>query len=188
MTATTGETIRSIAARDRLTYDDWKANEIRRFEDAGNTFWFADTRSARLRNRGATPPPDAFWGPMWMARAWMTGEAITWFDVDGNPRYTFADWQDLKRAERAAAAAEIREQAETGALVSLAYWRDLHDRRGEIIASARLNGATWAEIQAASGLSRMAAYTLANDYLRPGDDVPGVAPYVEPLDDDEIPF
>lgn len=160
-------TVRDQIAADRLSYDEWKANEQRRWEDAGNKFWFADRATARGRNRGKVPPRDAFTGPLWVALPWFTGEALTWFTVDQNPRYTFTDWQDMKRVERANYTAELVEAANGAALATLAYWRDLTDRRGETISAARAGGASWAQIMAATGLSRMACYSLLRDYSYP---------------------
>lgn len=173
MSASTGETARSIAAADRLTYDDWKANEIRRYEATGATAWFSASATARSSRRGTRAPADAYTGPLWAARPWLTGEALEWFDVLGEPRYTFADWQDLRRAERKAVADELQAQADGHALASLAYWRELHARRGEFIAMARVAGTPWGEIQAASGLSRAQCHELARAFHY-APDVPGV--------------
>lgn len=151
-------------ADDRATYELWKAAEYRRFEDFGNSHWWDDTKARRMHNRGSKHPADPFAGPLWAAKPWMTQEAIDWFTVAGNPRYTWADWQAMQRANRAA---QAEYDAEASApLATLEYMRDMQARRGALIAEARADGASWADICTASGLSRMQAHTLAKEYTR----------------------
>lgn len=165
-------------ADDRATYELWKAAQYQIFEDYGNSHWWDDTKARRMHKRGSTHPVDPFAGPLWAARPWMTQEAIDWFTVAGNQRLTWADWQRMQRENRAAQAEY--DAAASSPLATLEYMRDMQARRGALIAEARAEGASWADVMAATGLSRMQAHTLAKEYAlnRPAD----------VTDDSEEPF
>ena len=165
------ETRKSQAREDRISYDNWIQMQVEAYERTGCTAWFDSNKALRMRKRGSKPPADPFTGPYFIARAFLTAEAIEWFEVLGNARYTFTDWVELQRRQRETIAADLAEGSNAYALDTLAYARELQDRRGALILEARGNGSTWAEITAASGLSRMQAHTLAKASAAVADDL-----------------
>jgi len=149
---------RAIAREDAVTWEAWKRlQEIAYAAATGSADWW----NARALAPGANPPRDAFTGPAWAVQHFLTGEAKTWFGAMHQPRYTFKDWQALRREQRAVEREEMRAAAAAYPLETLAYLRDLMPQRGALIAEARAGGATWAEIADAAGMSRSRVSELA---------------------------
>lgn len=150
-----------ILADDRATWAAYRATEEDAWQSRGNTFWFDSMMITRARNRRVAPPVDAYVGPYWQVKPYLTGEAVHWFEVEQRPRYTFQAWRELRAAQREAEAEAEREAARTAAVDLLAYGRELQARRGALILEARAAGIAWAEIAEATGLSRQACDALA---------------------------
>lgn len=157
-------------AADRASYDEWRALQVLAYEATGATYWFDVNKELRMARRGSHAPADAFTGPYWAVKPYLTAEAIEWFEVAGNDRFTFTDWQRLER-ERRAAEAEF-DAEESDPLRTLEYLRDAMQRRGALIVEARESGASWADVCAATGLSRMQASTIAKATMRSAELVP----------------
>lgn len=165
-------------AADRMSFDVWRMLQESEFIAAGNSNWFDDRKLAAMktRNRTARFPRDAFTGAYMITRAYLTEEAIFWFEHYGHERFTFTDWQNRERETRAEVAAYDVE--ESNPLADLEYMRDMVARRGKAIVAAREDGASWAQIMTATGLSRMTCNTLAKNYTHPAAPVE-VAPVTE---------
>ena len=169
-------TAADIATEDRATYGLWVHTQELAYIASGCTHWFDSGKQMRMKKRHTQAPRDAFTGSLPFAKSFMTQEAIDWFEIAGNPRYTFTDWVRIRRAERAAAA-EF-EAADNGALRSLEYGRELFDRRGVTILEAREDGASWADIMEATGLSRMTCHALAKTATAAAEQSAAMAAYI----------
>lgn len=153
------------AERDRADYAAWIAGQLERIHNYGGAGFDVWDRS-KLRRAGLSESredAEAFRGPWRTVRPYATQEFLWWVEAQGEPRYTFSEWQARARAERDAEAHKVREWLDSAGycLSELEVLRDMLARRDELIATARERGAAWADITAASGLSRMQAHTVA---------------------------
>jgi hypothetical protein len=109
-------------------------------------------------------------GPWATVRPYLREEVRHMVEAGTLTRWTVTQWLAAQSAERAA------EEADEGSirdhLSDLAYIRDMYPRRGEIIERARLAGASWKDIQAATGLSRAQANKVLDAHVRAGRVVP----------------
>ena len=146
----------TVEAADRIAYDGWIAGQLDQIHASAsvdsNGFDVWDHGKLAAARLPARDDADAYRGPWHTVRPYLTREALWWFEAEGMPRLTFGQWQDQARAARRAA----REAASDprNLLDALAYARDMMARRGDMIAELREAGIPWAEIMAASGLSR----------------------------------
>jgi hypothetical protein len=180
----------TTAAADRAAYDAWVETQlalIRAEGDATNSgFDIWDTAKVRRAQRRGIDrdwsEAGGFSGPWHIVKAYATQEFIWWVE-GGNARWTFAAWQAAQRAERASEQAHAEDPARN--LDTLAYIRDMEARKGEYIAAARAGGSTWAEIMAATGMSRQSCNTYARSYTHPAvaEVVPAAAVPAESADD-----
>lgn len=152
---------------DRETYNNWLRMQQEQWLEAGNLYWFDTAKAARMRNKGSHSPENAFVGPYWAVKPWLTEEAIFWFEHYGHERYTFTEWR-AKRREQRKQEAEYDAEA-SSPLATLEYMRELMARRGALIAEARADGASWADVMTATGLSRMQCFTLAKNATMAAD-------------------
>lgn len=163
-------------AEDRAAWEAWCAAELSKLDTAGPVgsginAW-DDNRIHRAMVAGkripgfVDSPQGPYAGPWHIVKHWASEEFREYVEREGHPRFTWKEWRERAAAEREALEEDERAYSEDVArpLERLEDWRALHDARGQIIADARERGATWADITAASGLSRMQAWTLATDY------------------------
>lgn len=151
----------TLDQQDRAMYDAWVQAQLAQvygYELSGFNVW--DASLLARAGYDARPDEDAYRGPWRSVRPYVTAEFREWIETGRGKRFTFTEWKKAIRAEREAERVAIAtDPAE--ALDSLAYLRDLLQRRGRLIVEARERGASWDAICEASGLSRTQAYTLA---------------------------
>lgn len=149
-----------MSASDRAMFDQWVAAQLTKYTTETNCEDVFDF-NVMVRANKSFKPEDAYRHPWRQVRPYLMREFVWFIESNGNPRYTFAEFNRAMKAERDA---ERAAADESEALDTLAYLRDLMPTRGELIARARAAKTSWADICEASGLSRMQAHTLATNY------------------------
>lgn len=153
-----------MSAADRIAYAEYVAGRLRAFHvHAGDTARVWDYGKALAHGRGTKrTDADAFKGPWRVVRPYVTTEFREWIDEHDAERLTFAEWQAVERAARAKRDAEEVEYIESAAFFTdeLRRWAELTRDRDALIVAARERGATFRELQDATGLSRMTLHTV----------------------------
>ena len=148
---------------DRAEFERWCRSQVQYVETVLRIdVW--NHAALRARGKVVADTIEAWRGPWATVRPYVTTEFREAVEQGIVTRRTITEW--------AAANARIREQeraeAEEGpgreAMSSLAYLRDLLDRRPAMIADARAAGESWESICRASGLSRSQAAKLYADW------------------------
>ncbi|MCI2958235.1 hypothetical protein MN032_11050 [Agromyces atrinae] len=105
---------------------------------------------------------DVFSGPWHTVRPYVTTEFREWVDEYYARRLTFTEWQREARAARVAEAARVRDYVDSAEFCTdqLEQWAELNARRDALIVDARERGATFAVLQASTGMSRMALHNV----------------------------
>lgn len=144
---------------------------------AGGSVWAHHTAALQRRNAGRDTR-DAFAGPWHTVRPYVTQEFRQWIDEYWTPRLTFAEFTALRREERQAERDREREWLDSAAyrLDQLVQWRDFN--RDAAIIEARERGATFAELQAATGMARSSLAAIIAK-LQPRELTPAANYYAE---------
>jgi hypothetical protein len=159
-----GDTMSAIAT-DRAMFDEWVGGQLRWIEEqAGITgVW----EPSKLRASGRVFPggdADMYRGPWLTVRPYLREEVIHLVESGRLTRWTVTQWLAAQSAVRIADEGNPGSMADH--LSDLAYIRDQYPRRGEIIARARAEGASWKQVCEATGLSRAQANKVLDSYVR----------------------
>lgn len=131
----------------RMTWESYRDSAL---EQLGNHCRGGDVLTDEARARGKRAE-DIFQGPWHHWQTLITEDAREWFDA--NPRMT---WTDFMRDMKPATVDMRTYEAGAAAVRNLEQLRDDLARRTDWVIQAREAGVTWPDLEAATGLTRVA--------------------------------
>jgi hypothetical protein len=166
------------AEQDRAGYALWIEGQLHEIETYGGSGFDIWDRKKLERAGIDRNDSDVFRGPWRLCRPYVTQEMLWWVEAYGMPRLTFSEWQARARADRDRESHRVREWLESAdyCLSELEVLREMLSRRDELIATARDRGASSAQVETASGLSRMQVHTIRTRYRSDVAPAPRVKP------------
>lgn len=153
-----------MSADVRESYAGYVVMRLNAFrEHAGDTarVWdFPKLVAARRSMR--VDEADAFKGPWRNVRPYVTTEFREWVEEYNAERLTFSEWQRARMEEQRAEKSRQRDYMESVEYFTdeLVRWAELTRDRDALIVAARERGASFKELMAATGLSRMAIHNV----------------------------
>lgn len=166
-----------MSAADREQYDAYVQTRLQAFHD------FAGFGAFVWREGVKRADEEAFRGPWHVVRPHVSSEFRVWIDEYFAPRLTFSEWQAEAIHSRRAESGRVRDYLDSAAYCTdqLEQWRELTMQRDALIADARERGATFAELMASTGLSRMALHTIVSKARAAAELVAAGADWDEPF-------
>lgn len=152
-----------MSAADRESFAGYVATRLDAFrEHAGWSARVWDVDALARARRAGLEDADAFRGPWRTVRPYVSTDFRVWIEEYYAERLTYTEWQAAQihaRREESERQYAYMDSAEY-TLDRLEQWAELNRMRDELIADARERGASFAELQAATGLSRMAVHNV----------------------------
>ena len=153
-----------MSAADRQDYAGYVAARLVAFrEHAGWSARVWDFGKLKAARKSLTREDgDSFKGPWRTVRPYVTTEFREWVDEYNAERLTFAEWLQVAREVRREQSQRERDYLESVEFMTdeLRRWRELCEDRDALIFEARERGASFKDLQDATGLSRMALHNV----------------------------